>query len=103
MDDESKAIDAAVKECIEKDVLKDVLRKFKSEVIDMLLTEYDEVKTMNAFREEGYEEGRAEGREEGYASGLDDAVAKLANHFLETNSALSKEEAISMANEILRK
>lgn len=41
----------------------------------MLLTEYDEVKTMNAFREEGYEEGRAEGREEGYAGGLDDAVA----------------------------
>ena len=34
---------------------------------------------------------------------IDDAVTKLANHFLETNSASSKEEAISMANEILRK
>ena len=91
MDDESKAIDAAVKECIEKDVLKDVLQKFRSEVIDMLLTEYDEAKTMNAFREEGY------------ASGLDDAVAKLAKHFLDTNAATSEKAAISMANKILRK
>ena len=95
MDDESKAIDAAVKECNIRDVLKDVLQKFRSEVIDMLLTEYDEVKTMNAFREEG--------REEGYASGLDDAVAKLAKHFLDTNAATSEEAAISMANKILRK
>ena len=31
----------------------------------MCITEYDEVKTMNMFREEGREEGRLEGREEG--------------------------------------
>ena len=103
MNDESKAIDAAVKECIEKGVLKDVLLKFRSEVVDMLLTEHDEVKTMNAFREEGREEGYASGLEEGMEKGIDDAVTKIANHFLETNSASSKEETISMANEILRK
>ncbi|ADL36166.1 hypothetical protein bpr_II229 (plasmid) [Butyrivibrio proteoclasticus B316] len=46
-------MDEAVKGCIEKDVLKDILEKFSSEVIEMLLTEYNEVETMNAFREEG--------------------------------------------------
>ena len=29
----------------------------------MCITEYDEVKTMNMFKEEGREEGRVEGRE----------------------------------------
>ena len=39
----------------------------------MCITEYDEVKTMNMFREEGreegYNEGREDGRIEGYNSG----------------------------------
>ena len=35
----------------------------------MCITEYDEVKTMNMFREEGREEGRLEGRMEGREEG----------------------------------
>ena len=35
----------------------------------MCLTEYDEVRTMNMFREEGRAEGRAEGMEKGRAEG----------------------------------
>ena len=35
----------------------------------MLITEYDEEKTMRQFREEGYEEGREDGREEGRKEG----------------------------------
>nr|WP_297763937.1 hypothetical protein [uncultured Butyrivibrio sp.] len=46
------AMDEAVKECINKNILRDVLVKFRSEVIEMLLTEYNEVETMNAIREE---------------------------------------------------
>ena len=38
----------------------------------MCITEYDEVKTMNMFREEGREEGYIEGREDGYNSGRED-------------------------------
>ena len=41
--DMDAAIDAAVKECISRNILKDVLEKFRSEVIEMLLTEYNEV------------------------------------------------------------
>ncbi len=40
----------------------------------MLLTEYDEVATMNSFRDEGREEGLAEGREEGLAEGRDEIL-----------------------------
>ena len=35
----------------------------------MCITEYDEVKTMNMFREEGREEGYNEGRADGYNDG----------------------------------
>ena len=37
----------------------------------MLLTEHDEAKTMELFKEEGREEGRVEGREEGREEGID--------------------------------
>ena len=36
----------------------------------MCITEYDEVKTMNMFREEGREEGYNEGREDGQLQAL---------------------------------
>ena len=35
----------------------------------MLLTEYDEIRTMEMFKREGREEGRIEGREEGREEG----------------------------------
>ena len=36
----------------------------------MLLTEYNEIETMELFKEEGREEGRAEGLQEGLQEGL---------------------------------
>ncbi|MBQ4513937.1 MAG: hypothetical protein II969_13160 [Anaerolineaceae bacterium] len=38
----------------------------------MCITEYDEVKTMNMFREEGYIDGKEDGRIEGYNDGKED-------------------------------
>ncbi len=43
--------------------------KKRAEVKRMCITEYDEVKTMNMFREEGREEGYNEGRADGYNDG----------------------------------
>ncbi len=37
----------------------------------MCITEYDEARTMELFREEGREEGRIEGRAEGRVEGLE--------------------------------
>ncbi len=55
-----EAIASAMDACIEKNVLADILLKCKSEVFDMLLTEYDEKKHLRYVKEEGREEGREE-------------------------------------------
>ena len=54
------AVDEAVNECIKNDVLAEFLSNHKSEVKNMFLTEYDEVKTMNAFRAEWLAEGESQ-------------------------------------------
>lgn len=64
-----RAINTAINSCIERDVLGDVLLKNKAEVMDMLLTEYDEKKHMKAIRKEGYEDGLEAGRIEGLELG----------------------------------
>ena len=46
----------AVDECIEKDILKDILIKNRAEVIDMFLTTFDKKMYEEALREEGRDE-----------------------------------------------
>ena len=55
----------AIEECIEKDVLADYLRKKGSEVVNMLMSEYNYEQDIEVQREEAYEEGKKIGREEG--------------------------------------
>ena len=47
-----EAIETAIDKCIENDIMADILLKCKSEVFNMLLTEYDEKKHMKWIREE---------------------------------------------------
>lgn len=55
------AIDKAVEECIKENILRDTLTKHRAEVKDMLLTEYDEEKTIRLFQNEvEKEKARAE-------------------------------------------
>ena len=58
------AVDKAILDMPESYVIQPFLHGHRSEVKDMLITEYDEEKTMRQFRDEGYEEGREEGRQE---------------------------------------
>ena len=55
------AIDAAINEMPEEYVIRPFLLSNKAEVKLMCITEYDEEKVMNQFREEGKAEGRTEG------------------------------------------
>jgi len=59
-----KAVKNAIEYCIEKDILKDFLETHASEVINMLLTEWNLDEAVDVAREEGYEEGREKTREE---------------------------------------
>ncbi len=76
MDIES-AVNEAVEWAIHNGVLSEYLSLHKSEVVGMILTEYDEKKVMENLKKESYEEGRAEGREEGRKEGRFDTLASL--------------------------
>ena len=58
------ALEMAIKDCIEQDILAGFLRNYRAEVLGMLLEEFDVKKYERSLREEGREEGRAEGRAE---------------------------------------
>lgn len=54
-------IKLAIKECIEKDILKEFLRQNGSEVINMLYTEFNLEDAKLVWKQEGFEEGRLDG------------------------------------------
>ena len=59
-----ESLEAAVKYCIESDILKEFLREHGSEVISMMIHEYTTEDFIEAIRESERQEGREEGREE---------------------------------------
>ena len=59
------AVDMAVNECIKNGILANFLLEHRSEVIDMVLTEFDEEVFRKGMKEEGFEEGLEKGREQG--------------------------------------
>ena len=62
----------AIKECIGKGILADYLMRKGSEVVNMLLDEYDYETDIEVQREEAREEGRKLGREEGRMQGREE-------------------------------
>ena len=66
------AVDRAVDECIKEGVLTGFLSKHRAEVRDMILTDYDEEKTMEMLKREFREDGYSEGLQVGYDKGARD-------------------------------
>lgn len=64
-----RAIRVTIEEAIEKDILRDFLRKHKSEVVGMLLTDFDRKKYERTIRSEGFDEGMEKGIAQGQISG----------------------------------
>ena len=66
----------------------------------------DEKIRMQCQAREDYEHDRAtllrQGREEGEARGIEKSIKKLAESYMKQDSALSEEEAMNMAREILQ-
>jgi len=63
------AVEKAITECIEDDILAEFLRNNRMEAKSVSIFEYDEEKHMRQTKEEGRKEGREEGREEGRKEG----------------------------------
>lgn len=61
-----RAVNMAMDDCIRRNILKDILEQSRSEVLGMLLTEFD----AKRHWKNTYEEGRAEGLKSGRAEGL---------------------------------
>ena len=60
-----KAVERAIDDCIREGVLSDFLTKYRGEVTDMILTEYDEQKHIENEKRWSYEDGRKEGEQTG--------------------------------------
>jgi SOS response regulatory protein OraA/RecX len=61
--DRQQALNDAIAYCIDHHILEDFLRKYRQEVLGMLLEEFDVKKYERSLREEGRAEGLASGRE----------------------------------------
>ncbi|MBR5756230.1 MAG: hypothetical protein IKX96_01595, partial [Firmicutes bacterium] len=55
--DTKSAVEKALNRAIRENLLDGYFERHRAEVIDMILSEYDEKATMQMFKEEGYEEG----------------------------------------------
>lgn len=68
----------AIHECIEKGILADYLRVHGSEVVNMLMSEYNYEQDIEVQREEAFEEGERLGREEGERVGRENEQKRFA-------------------------
>lgn len=64
-----EALDRAIDYCIDHDILSVFLRKYRSEVLGMLLEEFDMKKYERCLRREGFEEGEKSGIQKGIQQG----------------------------------
>ena len=70
-----RAISQSVDECIQQDILKDILTAQKAEVIQVVLETFDQEKYEKAMKQEGYEDGYNAGKSDGYNSGRTDGYS----------------------------
>lgn len=77
----NEAVETAVNECIEENILVDFLQKNKSEAIAMCLFEYDDEREKKLIRkaefQEGVKAGLAQGRAEGLNEGRNERTSKM--------------------------
>lgn len=89
-----QAIDLAVTDCISKNILSDFLAKHRAEVMNVLLTEYDEDLHMKATYEEGRQEGLTVGIQVLILSNRRHNISKETTlHDLILNFSLSRQQA----------
>lgn len=79
--DEESAIKKAIKECIEKGILADYLKRKGSEVENMLIAEYSYEEDMQVKQEEARQEGIWQGRREGRREGRQEGIILSADIF----------------------
>ena len=67
-----EAVEQAVDLCIEREILSDILIQNRGDIVNTLLTEYNEEKYLNGLREYERSEGKTEGMAEAVLALLED-------------------------------
>ena len=90
-----EAVDNAVSMAIKENLLEGFFARHRAEVIEMILTEFDEEVFKQNVREDGYLEGLEAGRTEGRAQGISQKAIETAENLL--RMGLGSPEQISKA------
>ena len=77
--DINQAVEQAVTECIEENILADFLRKNRAEAIEMCIFEYDDKREMELIRKAEYAEGMKEGERIGREAGKKEEAERIFN------------------------
>jgi hypothetical protein len=93
-----KALRKAIEYCTGKNILREFLEAHGSEVMNMLLTEWNWDEALEVAREEGWEDGREEGLEEGLSQGREEGLFQGREQGL---SQGREEEKLTMAKNLL--
>ena len=103
-DDRKEALESAIEYCIENHILEEFLRKYRSEVLGMLLEEFDVKKYERSLREEGVEIGREEGIELGRAEGRDQTlIQQVYRKYVKNLMVEETAEMLEVDEETIRK
>ena len=84
------AVDMAVEECIEEDILADFLKKQRGEGKDVILTEYNAERHIKNEKKLSYEEGVKEGMEQGLEQGIKAFIAEKEEENADKNIIIEK-------------
>ena len=85
-----EAVEQAIRECIEKDVLADFLRIHKAEVMDVCITEYNEERVMDAMRADAFEDGHSLGLLEERILGIKNLIQVFLDYGDDIDTAITK-------------
>lgn len=89
-----EAAEKAIEICIEEGILSEFLSKWRADVMDSILTEYDEEKVManlgKEFYEDGLEAGLKQGHETGLKQGRESEQFRVAGAMLQDGESVEK-------------
>ena len=93
-----RAISKAIDDCIQNNILRDILQKERLRVMASILSEFDEVGYKEMIRQEAYEDAYEEAYEEGVEYGVKYGGVKTLIEFVQ-DIGYSKEDATTLAKQ----
>lgn len=85
-----EVVETAVEDCISKNILSEILRKNKAEVIDMILTEYDKNEFREFLKEDSWKKGHEAGMQDGIKTGIREIIRTFSELQLPKEQLLEK-------------